>query len=216
MIQIDDAGSGSLVGGTIIGLIRVETLDYYQEAIPIKYFTSPSFEEKKYSDYSIKIIMNGMENLNVDKKEEIEICQGYMFDKARTFLKQNGYNIISTKITDPLQTIIEESFLDYVIGLGIPMDYLEYTKYPFHFHKLLKWVLSDINSREKLCKTGWKSWKKYSGIPQKHYTDYLVSGNYKCLKCGNSIITPSRIKVIKFVTNREYFIYLHDDCSFSQ
>jgi hypothetical protein len=216
MIQIDDAGSGSLVGGTIIGILRVENLDYHYEAIPVNLFTSPFFEEKKYTDYTIKIIIDGLKSLNVGKDEEIEICQGYMFDKARIYLLQNGYNIISKKIGEPLQTVIENCFLDYVIGLGIPMDYLEYTKYPFHFHKMLKWVFSDLEYRETLCKTGWKSWKKYHSTSLNHYTDYLISGSYKCLKCGNTIQTPCKIKVIKFFTNKEYFIYLHDSCHFSQ
>lgn len=216
MIQIDDAGSGSLVGGTIIGILRAEDNDYHYEAIPIDLFTSPYFEEKKYADYTVKIIIDGLNILKVKKDEPVQICQGYMFDKARVYLRQNGYNFVSTKIEEPLQTIIENSFLDYVIGLGIPMDYLEYTKYPFHFHKMLKWVFSDLPNREKLCKTGWKSWKKYCGAPLTQYTDYLVSGSYKCLKCGNTIKTPCKIKVIKFYTNKDYFIYLHDNCHFSQ
>lgn len=216
MIQIDDAGSGSLVGGTIIGILRVEDLDYHYEVIPVNLFTSPYFEEKKYTDYTVKIIIDGIKLLKIEKNEQIEICQGYMFDKARSYLLLNGYNVISTKIGDPLQTIIEHCFLDYVIGLGIPMDYLEYTKYPFHFHKMLKWVFSDLRYREKLCKTGWKSWKKYCNISLSHYTDFLVSGNYKCLKCGNSIKTPCKIEVKKFFTNKEYFIYLHEGCHYSR
>lgn len=46
MIQIDDAGSGSLVGGTVIGIIRTETLDYFYDVIPVELFKSPYFEEK--------------------------------------------------------------------------------------------------------------------------------------------------------------------------
>jgi hypothetical protein len=216
MIQIDDAGSGSLVGGTIIGMLRVETQDFYYDVIPVKYFTSPNFEQKKYVEYCTKIIIDGIKNLNIDKMEPIEICQGYIFDNARNYLKESGYNFKSTKISEPLQTIIEHTFIDYAIGLGIPLDYLDYTKYPFHFHRLLKWVFADLKIREKLCKTGWKSWKKYSQVETIHYTDYLMSGNYYCLKCGNLIGIPGKIKVIKFNTNREYFIYLHTNCSASQ
>lgn len=212
MIQIDDAGSGSLIGGTVIGMIRTETGDFYYDVIPVKYFTSPFFEEKKYADYCIKIIMDGLKNLQVNREEEIEICQGYMFDKARSVLEKEQYKIISTKIDEPLQSIIEETFMDYIIGLGVPLDYLQFTKYPFHFHRLLKWVLADLKQREKLCKTAWKSWKKYSCLETKSYTDYLMGGNYRCLKCGNTIQVPDKIKVIKFTTNRDYFVYLHTNC----
>ncbi|WDC83815.1 hypothetical protein PL321_15165 [Caloramator sp. mosi_1] len=56
MIQIDDAGSGSLVGGTAIGIVRVETNEYMWDVIPIKYFTTPYFENKRYEDYALSII----------------------------------------------------------------------------------------------------------------------------------------------------------------
>lgn len=212
MIQIDDAGSGSLVGGTLIGMLRVEDLDYYKEIIPLNYYSVPLFKEKKYAESCVEIIKRGIKCLNVRIDEPIYICQGYMFDKARVYLHKQGYRIISTKIYEPLQSIIEEDFLDYIIGLGMPMDYLEYTKYPFHFHKLLKWVFSERDTREKLCKTGWKSWQKYKDIPLNIYYDYLVTGSYKCLKCGNNIHTPCSIGVIKFTTNKDYFIYLHESC----
>lgn len=213
MIQIDDAGSGSLVGGTVIGMIRVETGDYYYEVIPIKFFKSPHFESKKYDEYSTKIIKRGLKHLNVSKEETIEICQGYMFISARKFLNDMGYNFKSVKIDEPLQSIIEETFTDYCVGLGIPLDYLDYTKYPFHFHRLLKWVFADFKSREKLCKTAWKSWKKHSNIEILSYFDYIYGGNYYCLKCGREIKVPSKIKTIKYITNKEHKIYIHTKCS---
>ncbi|KMT21382.1 hypothetical protein [Clostridium cylindrosporum] len=213
MIQIDDAGSGSLVGGTVIGIMRVETGDYYYEVIPIKYFKSPYFEDKKYNDYSTKIIKRGLNELLVSKDEPIEICQGYMFNSARKYLQENGYNFTSGKIDQPLQNIIEETFTDYCVGLGIPLDYLDYTKYPFHFHRLIKWVFADFKSREKLCKTAWKSWKKHSSIDITSSYDYIYSGNYYCLKCGNQIKVPSKIKTIKYLTNKEHTIYVHTKCN---
>ena len=36
MIHIDDAGSGSLIGGTCIGILRTNDNAYYYEIIPIK------------------------------------------------------------------------------------------------------------------------------------------------------------------------------------
>lgn len=216
MIQIDDAGSGSLIGGTLIGIVRVETLEYVCRAIPVKYFKTPYFEQKKYGDSCIEIIAEALRELGVPKSEPIEICQGYIFDKAREYLREENYNFISTRIAEPLQSMIEESFMDYVIGLGVPLDYLQFTRYPFHFHRLLKWVFADFKNREKLCKTAWKSWHKYKDIETLHYYDHLMGGNYRCLKCGSEINTPDRIKVIKFTSNREYFIYLHARCHSSQ
>lgn len=216
MIQIDDAGSGSLVGGTAVGILRIETNEYMWDVIPIKYFTSPYFENKRYEDYTLSIIKKYLKYLNVDKNEPIEICQGYIFNKTRDFLAKSNYNVKSTKISDPLQSLIESSFIDYCTQIGIPYDYLRYTKYPFHFHKMLRWVFADKKNRVKLCKTAWNSWKKYSDTQLQIHYDYIVTGNYTCLKCGKKINTPSKIKVIEFTTNNKQFIYLHDNCRFSQ
>ena len=213
LIQIDDAGSGSLIGGTLIGIMRVETMDYYSEIIPVKHFRSPSFQKKSYDNYSTKIIKKAFKELNVSKNEPIEICQGYMFSSARKFLKESGYNFKSTKIDEPLQSTIEENFTDYCVGLGVPLSYLDYTKYPFHFHRLLKWVFADFKTREKLCKTAWKSWEKYSKVEKVYSTDYIYSGKYYCLKCGNEISIPSKIKTITYTTNKPYTIYMHPKCT---
>ena len=213
MLQIDDAGSGSLIGGVVIGAVRVENLDYYYEIIPVKYFTSPYFEEKKYMDYCIKIIKNILKHFNVNKSEEIQICQGYIFDKARVYLKNNGYNFISTKIEEPLQSVVENTYYEYSIKLGIPYEYLKYTKYPFHLHRLLKWVFCDFEKRKKICKTGWKSWNKYSGVKISKYTDFFYAGNMLCLKCGSKIYAPCKIKVMSYATNKNYRVYIHENCN---
>ena len=65
MIQIDDAGSGSLIGGTCIGIIRVETNEYYYEIIPVELFNMVNFKNKTYIYYTTKIIKNAFEKLHI-------------------------------------------------------------------------------------------------------------------------------------------------------
>ncbi|MGE5632507.1 MAG: hypothetical protein ACM3TR_15650 [Caulobacteraceae bacterium] len=212
MIQIDDAGSGSLVGGTCIGVLRKETKDFYYEIIPVKLFNEANFRNKLYIYYTTDIIKNAFEKLKVGKRENIFICRGYMFEDARNYLKQNKYNYHDTKIEEPLQSLIEKTFEEYTISLGLPKEFLSYTKYPFHFHRLLKWVYADYDNRLKLCKTGWKSWNKYSNIKVDVYYDILYKSNFVCLKCGKKIEDNSRVKVIKFYSNRDNYVYVHKHC----
>ncbi len=212
MIQIDDAGSGSLVGGTCIGAMRVETKEYYYDIIPIKLYNKENFHKKLYLDYVVKIISNIFSLLNVDKSEKIEVCRGYMFDVLRKWLTDNNYNYISSKIEDPLQTTIEKTFEEYAILLGVPEDFIRYTKYPFHFHRILKWVYADYNSRNKLCKTGWKSWGKYGNLNIKTSYEYLKKSNYVCLNCGKSIQNNTYVKKLSYTSNRPTNIYLHSYC----
>ena len=212
MIQIDDAGSGSLIGGTYIGVLRTETGQYYSDVIPITLYNQENFKKKYYLDYACTIVEDAFMAMDVKNSEEIQICQGYMFDEVRKYLHDKGYNYTSTSISNPLQSIVEKSFENYSVSLGLYPDFVKYTRYPFHFHRLLRWVYADYNNRQKYCKTGWKSWKKYGHLQLVTYTDYVYSSNYYCLKCGKRIDSFSSVKVIKYVSNAPNIIYLHSVC----
>lgn len=212
MIQIDDAGSGSLVGGTCIGIMRIETNEYHYDIIPLEYYTKENFSNKLYLKNAAEIVIKYLNIMNVDKKEEIAVCRGYMFDILRNYLKINGYNYRSVKILNPLQDKIEKSFEDYALSLGLPKGFIRYTRYPFHFHRLLKWVYADYDNRYKLCKTGWKSFLKYSSLKVDiSYSTLNEDKNFYCLKCGKKIeVGP--VKIIKFISNHLNIIYLHLNC----
>lgn len=212
MIQIDDAGSGSLVGGTYIGLMRVETGEYYTGLIPVKFYCEEYFKKKLYLKCTSDIVKKGLKTLHAPRDEEIMICRGYMFDEARKYLSERNINFVSSKIENPLQIKIESSFEEYAISLGLPREFIKFTKYPFHFHRLLRWVYADYDNRIKLCKTGWKSWKKYGSLDITTYNDFIYRSSYYCLKCGKKIYDKSQVKVIKYVSNMPNTIYIHKRC----
>ncbi|WIV10960.1 hypothetical protein [Proteiniborus sp. MB09-C3] len=212
MIQIDDAGSGSLIGGTCIGAIRKETMEYRYDIIPVELYKGSAFTEKKYLDYVTTIVSNLFRELNVDKKEEIHVCRGYMFDELRKWLSRERYNYLSCKIDEPLQTIIEETFESYCLDLGLYKDYIRFNKYPFHFHTILKWVYADYENRKELCKTGWKSWKKYGNLDTIIKDTSIQKNNIICLRCGNPIIKNTKVKAITYISNRKTTLLLHENC----
>ena len=45
MIQIDDAGSGSFVGGTCIGVYRPETTEFLFDIIPVDFNNTEKFNK---------------------------------------------------------------------------------------------------------------------------------------------------------------------------
>lgn len=212
MIQIDDAGSGSFVGGTCIGVYRPETNEYYFDIIPVELYNRENISEKLYLDEVVNIVDKAFSLLNVKKSETIEICRGYMFRKLISWLDYNGYYHYSTHIAGPLQDIVEQSFMLYTVNLGLPMQYIKYTKYPFHFHKLLRWVFADYENRIGKCKVGWKCWQKYKHITPEETEGIMNSAHSVCLKCGMPIKKGSSIKILKFISNKENYIYLHKDC----
>jgi len=212
VIQIDDAGSGSLVGGTCIGALRIETNEYVYDFVPVSLYQNGNFRTKKYLKKTESIVLELLKKLNASKEEKILICQGYMFDSARKALKKYGYNFISGKIEDPLQSLIEETFRNYTLELGVPPQYVKYTKYPLHFHRILRWVYANYQERYKLCKTDWKSWNKYGNLEVKISYDILYKKNYTCLRCGKKITPGIKVKVLEYVSNCPNTIYLHDKC----
>ncbi|NMA32945.1 MAG: hypothetical protein GX940_00115, partial [Clostridiaceae bacterium] len=56
MIQIDDSGSGSFVGGTCIGIYRPETNEYYFDIIPVELYDTDNFAKKNYLDEVVNIV----------------------------------------------------------------------------------------------------------------------------------------------------------------
>jgi hypothetical protein len=212
MIQIDDAGSGSLVGGTCIGLYYDKTNVTKFNFIPLDLYTPINFQKKAYQDRVIDIFINFCSVFDIPKDEPVEVCQGYFFDKLRGYLKAHGYTWKNTKIGGYLQNKVEKTFSEYAISLGLPESYISYTKFPFHFHKLLKWVYADYESRKKLCKTGWQSWQKYGRLPLEESIGCLIKKSFFCLKCGKKIKARSPIKILRFYSNKENIVFIHYDC----
>ena len=212
MLQIDDAGSGSFVGGTCIGFYRPETNEYYFDIIPVDLYNKENFKKKLYLDEVVKIAVTAFKNFSPAKSETIEICRGYMFEHLKSWLDDNGYTWYCTQITGRIQEVVEKNFELYTERLGLPWQYIKYTKYPFHFHKLLRWVYADYNNRIHLCKVGWQSWQRLEGVvPQISFAS-MYSPSCYCLKCGRHINPRSRIKILRYTSNRENYVYLHADC----
>lgn len=213
MIQIDDAGSGSFVGGTCIGIYRPETQEYYFDFIPVELYSIDNFNSKQYLSCVIDIVSHSFEKLGVEKNEEIVFCRGYMFEKLEKWLDDKLYIWRKDHIDGELQNIIEKNFEIYATKLGVFKEYIKYTKFPFHFHKILRWVLADYPSRIQLCKTGWKSWQKYKQLEMSTRYDYLNKNNCYCLNCGKYLYPGQMVKILEYSTNRNYYIYLHSECN---
>ncbi len=212
MIQIDDAGSGSFIGGTCIGFYRPETNEYYFDIIPVELYNTDNFKKKLYLDDVVEIAKKAFKALRVSKSESIEICRGYMFERLKSWLTEEGFCWYVTQITGRIQEVVEKNFELYAVNLGLPNDYIKFTRFPFHFHKLLRWVLSDYENRINLCKVGWKSWQKIKDITPTLSYAQIQQSNFVCLKCGKHIKKGSEVAVLEFFSNKQNFVYLHSGC----
>lgn len=182
------------------------------DIIPVELYNRDNFKKKFYLEEVVRIVSNAVKNLSPSKGEVIEICRGYMFEKLKIWLEQNEYTWYCTQINGRIQEIVEKNFELYTQNLGLPWHYIKYTRYPFHFHKLLRWVYADFDNRIKLCKVGWQSWQRLENItPEVSYAS-MCSSTFSCLKCGMHIHPGSEIKILRYISNRENYIYMHASC----
>jgi len=86
-VTIDDAGSGDLLFGVVIGAFRDETREFTYGIIDVKFFQSSRFYRKEYLKQSSRIVSELLSRLKLRSEEEIHVCKGYIFDDTQRFEK---------------------------------------------------------------------------------------------------------------------------------
>jgi hypothetical protein len=157
VILIDDAGWGDLLLGVVIGALKPPDHRYMERRIPVSSFQSPNFENKKYLDDTVKIADEIVEVLQPDMETNFKVCSGYVLSSIRRHLRERGFKVEEVEVTGELQEKVEQGYIRWCKEMGVPAERLEDKK---RFWTFLEWVAERPGLREKLVKTGWKSWKK--------------------------------------------------------
>ncbi|RLI26680.1 hypothetical protein DRO58_05370 [Candidatus Bathyarchaeota archaeon] len=161
-IIIDDAGSGDLLFGMVIGAYRKETGEFKYDVVDVKYFKSPRFRRKEYLKETSRIVLQLLEKLKVGENEEIMLCRGYVFDKAVEDLKKvyGEERIKRIKVSGAPQRYVETAYLDELRNLGYePIEQRENARAKNFFH-MLGWLKRNPD-RIKYAKTGWPRLSRY-------------------------------------------------------
>ena len=158
-ILIDDAGWGDIILGVVIGALKLPERRYMERRIPVSSFQSPNFEQKQYLEDTAKIAEEFVEVMHPDEETYFEVCSGFVLSRIQTYLKNQGFHVDKAKIAGELQERVEKGFIDWCVEVGVPREKLEIQSRR-RFYTLLEWVAEKIEIREKLVKTGWKSWQE--------------------------------------------------------
>ncbi len=161
-ITIDDAGSGDLLFGVVIGAFRNETQEFRYDVIDVKYFKLGFFQSKDYLKQSSKIVFELVNKMKVKPEEEINICQGYIFDEAVEDLqeKYGEERIHRVKVIGEPQLLTETAYLDEIRNLGYePLEEREDKRAKSFFH-MLRWLQKNPDNL-KYAKTGWPRLSRY-------------------------------------------------------
>jgi hypothetical protein len=162
-ITIDDAGSGDLLFGVVIGAFRKETQEFRYGIIDVKYFQSNRFHKKQYLKQASKIVFNLLNKLKLKQEEQVELCKGYIFDNAfLDLIKILGEDRIHRiKIIGKAQFLTELAYLDEIRNLGYePVVDREEKRAKSFFH-MMRWLKKNPDML-KYAKTGWPRLSRYN------------------------------------------------------
>ncbi len=156
-ILIDDAGWEDLILGVVIGALKLPERRYMERRISVSSFQPPNFENKQYLDDTVKIAEEIVEVMRPDRETRFKVFSGYVLSSIRRHLRDWGFNVEEVQITGHLQELVERSYGEWCKEVGVPTERLGDKR---RFWPLLEWVAEKPKIREKLVKTGWKSWKQ--------------------------------------------------------
>ena len=162
-IIIDDAGSGDLLFGVVIGAYNLDTDEFRYDVIDVKYFQLKLFQSKEYLNEATKVIFSLLSKMNILNTENILICQGYLFEKAVDELKKKygNSNVQTIKVIGKPQEYVELAYLDEIRNLGYnPLQERENKRAKSFFH-MMRWLKKNPEMI-KYAKTGWPRLSRYS------------------------------------------------------
>ena len=195
-ITVDDAGSGDLLHGVVIGAYRDETKEFTYDLIDVKYFQPDLFRTKEYLTQTSKIVSNLLSKLKPNPDEEILLCQGYIFDEAVEELRKiYGENRVRRiRVVGEPQRLVEIAYLDEVRNLGYePLEERDEKRAKSFFH-MMRWLKANPPML-RYAKTGWPRLVRY-----RMFQPFLPNGNGEerkrqsfagvCAACGKECTVP--------------------------
>lgn len=159
-IEIDDAGTGDLVGDAFIGLLRKETGELIFRTLSLELFKGENWKNKHYLEKTVELVKDGLRELNFKKESElIKLCRGNIFDKVRPYFIEEGINYEDAIVEGKLQDAVEGKFIDHLRNnLRVRSKSLTKKSGAKRFFVLFNWVCYDFYKREKYVKSGFKKW----------------------------------------------------------
>jgi CxxC-x17-CxxC domain-containing protein len=186
-VIVDDAGSGDLLYGVVIGAYREETGEFKYDLIDV-HFYQEIFREKGYLQESSRIVSKLVAGFNLKPEEDVHICQGCIFDVAAEELRKvyGEERVKRVRVVGETQRLVEIAYLDEIRNLGYePLAEREEKRGKSFFH-MMRW-LKDNPEMLRFAKTGWPRLKNYHLFEQFHEEPVYVA---VCSDCGVECEVP--------------------------
>lgn len=169
-IEIDDAGTGDLVGDTFIGFRDTETGRIIFQSIPVGLYNESNKGDDLPKKHIVKVVIKTLRDLKHGKGDRILLCRGSCFDPVREYFNENNIYYEPAIIEGKLQDAVEGRFIQHLRKLGVNSSNLTKECGITRYFILFNWVCRDFPNRECYVKTGFPSWKKkWRKIAMKRY-----------------------------------------------
>lgn len=161
-ILIDDAGSGDLLFGTVIGAYRVEDDHFIYDLIATKHFQMPLYKDKTHLDEAKRIALELVERLGLCEDEKIIICTGDILNVASEALTEKyGEEVIERgKIEGRGQELVELAYTNELKNIGYTPIEERTEKWGKNFWDMYNWLKAD-KRRMRFAKSAFPNLKKY-------------------------------------------------------
>jgi hypothetical protein len=159
-IEIDDSGTGDLVGDAFIGFYRKDINKIIFKTLPVELFKGENWKNKMPLKKTVELVKQGLEELKFDKnKEKVLLCRGNIFDEVRSYFIEEGILYEDAIIEGKLQDAVEQRLVKHLRNdLGIRSKKLTTKSGAKRYFVLFNWVSYDFYKREKFVKSGFKKW----------------------------------------------------------
>jgi CxxC-x17-CxxC domain-containing protein len=193
-VIVDDAGSGDLLFGVVVGAYREETGDFKYDLIDVRFYQE-IFREKEYLQESSRVVSQLVSGFKLAADEEIHICQGCIFDVAAEELRKvyGEDRVKRIRVIGEAQRLIEIAYLDEIRNLGYePLAEREEKRGKSFFH-MMRW-LKDNPEMLRYAKTGWPRLKNYQLFKKYHDDEPVQVYKAVCADCGIECEVPFQPK----------------------
>ncbi len=172
-IEIDDAGTGDLLGNAFIGLRDTSTEKIIFQSVPVDLYKDDEDNNKHILEpkkHILKVVIKALRILNHNDSDRILLCRGNCFDLVREYFEENGIYYEPAVVEGVLQDAVEGRFIQHLRKLGIKSSKLTTEAGFQRYFVMFNWICQDFPNRERYVKTGFPSWeKKWRKIAMERY-----------------------------------------------
>ena len=162
-IEIDDAGTGDILWGTVIGAYRPEDDVFIYDLIDVKHFQLPLYKKKTHLEEAKRIAVDLVARLGLRDEEKIVVCTGDVLNVAtEALIERFGEEVVERgKIEGRGQHLVELAFTNELRNIGYEPLEERTEKWGKNFWDMYNWIKKNPKKRLKFAKSAFPNLKKY-------------------------------------------------------